>query len=129
MDEAGFISTYQEGIGPGDTFGDVVVFIISLINAAIPVLVALALVLFLWGAFRYVYKSADAHGKGADKEALLWGLIALFVLLSVWGILRILTNTFLGGSTGAPRSLNQPIDSRPNFQQVPDEETGNPFWR
>lgn len=101
MDEAGFVSAYQTGIGPGDTFRDVVLFIISLIDMAIPVLVALALVLFLWGAMRYVAKSADAHGKGADKEALLWGLIALFVLFSIWGILRILNNTFLGaGSSG-----------------------------
>jgi hypothetical protein len=109
-DEAGFISAYQTGIGQGDTFKDVVIFVISLINMAIPVLVALALVLFLWGAVRYIAKSADAHGKSADKEALLWGLIALFVLLSVWGILRILTNTFLGGSAGSgvPTSQQNP---------------------
>ena len=126
MDEAGFINAYRTGVGPGDTFKDVVLFIISLIDMAIPVLVALAIVLFMWGAVRYVAKSADAHGKSADKEALLWGLIALFVLLSIWGILRILTNTFLGGNASRD-TIGEPLDVRPDAQRIPYEETGNPF--
>jgi succinate dehydrogenase hydrophobic anchor subunit len=81
---------------PNSTFRDVVDLFISLINFVIPVLVALALVLFLWGGVRYIYKASDAHGKGADKEVLLWGVIALFVLVSVWGILRILREALLG---------------------------------
>lgn len=80
---------------PSSTFRDVVDLSISLINLVIPVLVALALVLFLWGGVRYIYKSGDAHGKGADKEALLWGVIALFVLFSIWGLLRLLKESFL----------------------------------
>lgn len=81
---------------PNSTLRDVVELFISLINLVIPVLIAFALVLFLWGGVRYIYRSGDAHGKGADKEVLLWGLIALFVLVSIWGILRLLKESLLG---------------------------------
>lgn len=86
-------------VGPHSTFGDVVFYIISLIDVAIPVLATLALVLFFVGIVRYVAKSGDAHGKAEERQIIMWGLIALFVLFSIWGILRILNNTFLGGSS------------------------------
>lgn len=69
---------------------------IGYINLIIPVLIAAALVLFLWSAVQYITKSGEASGKGANREALLWGIIALFVLVSVWGILRIVCLTFIG---------------------------------
>ncbi len=71
------------------TLASLVGSIIGLINTIIPVLVTIALVIFFIGLIRYIYKSSDAHGHGADKDLILWGLIALFVLVSVWGILAI----------------------------------------
>ena len=81
------------------TLATLVGTVIGLINQIIPVLVALALVLFLWGGVLYIYKSQDAHGRAANKELLIWGLIAMFVLISIWGILRLLCNSFLGSAS------------------------------
>ena len=86
--------------GAGSTFREVAAYAISIINMAIPVLAGLALVIFFIGIVRYVAKSADEKGKEHDKQLILWGLIALFVIFSIWGILRVLTNTLLGGVSG-----------------------------
>ncbi len=59
----------------------------------------LALVLFLYSGLQYVLKANDSHGKGPEREALMWGVIALFVLVSVWGLIRIMCGTFLGNSS------------------------------
>ena len=75
---------------------------ISIINLLIPVLVTLALILFFVGLIRYLAKSGDEKGKQRDKEVILWGLIALFIIFSVWGILGILKRTFLSGTGGDP---------------------------
>lgn len=88
-------------IGPSATFADVVQYAISLIDAAVPVLAVLALVLFFAGIVRYVAKAGDEKGKERDKEVMLWGLIALFVIFSIWGILRVLNNTLFGGGSSS----------------------------
>lgn len=72
---------------------------ISIINLLIPVLVTLALILFFVGLIRYLAKSGDEKGKQRDKEVILWGLIALFIIFSIWGILGILKRTFLSGAS------------------------------
>ena len=82
-------------IGANSTFKDVVAYAISIIGALIPVLAALALILFLFGVVRFVAKAGNEREKSHSKEAMLWGLVALFVLVSVWGIIGILRRTFL----------------------------------
>jgi len=86
------------GIGPspavsGKSFKGVVGVVIDIINKIIPVLATLAVVLFMVSGLRYVRSAGSA--KNNSREALVWGLIALFVLFSIWGILRVLKETLL----------------------------------
>lgn len=76
------------------SFRDLVYQFVDLINITIPVLGGLALLLFLFGLARYVYKSGDAKGKSAEKEMIKWGLLALFVIFSIGGILQVLKGAF-----------------------------------
>ena len=78
------------------TLTDVVAKVIGLINLVIPVLFALALVLFMWTAVRYVTLASE--GGGEVRGQLLWALIALFVIFTVWGLVNVLCFTFLGQS-------------------------------
>lgn len=77
------------------SFASVVAYLIGIINSIIPVLAALALLLFMWGVFQYIYHS----GKRKNRDAIMWGLIALFVLFSIWGILRLLNDSIFGTSS------------------------------
>lgn len=72
------------------TFADLVASLLGVFNIIIPALCALALVLFMYGMVKYVYKRQPG-----DYKTMLWSLIALFVLFSIWGILRVLMNTLL----------------------------------
>ena len=68
---------------------DVVKPIVDLIELAIPVLAGIVLLLFLVTVVRYIAKAGDAHGKGEERKAMGWGLLALFILFSIWGIISI----------------------------------------
>jgi ABC-type proline/glycine betaine transport system permease subunit len=69
--------------------------IVNVFNTILPVLTALCLVFFFIGIIKYIY-----HEGGQKKgPAILWSLLALFVLLSLWGILRIMCNTLTGGGS------------------------------
>jgi uncharacterized membrane-anchored protein len=81
------------------TFADLVGILIGYINLILPVLTALALVLVVYSAYRYVLKAGDSHGKGSERQAIVWGLIALFVIVSVWGLVRFMCGTFLNNSS------------------------------
>ena len=81
------------------TLEGIVKQIIGLLNTLTPLLITLALVLFLWGGIRFIYKAGDAREHRLDKEVLIWGLVALFVAVSIGGILRFLCTSFFSSST------------------------------
>ena len=77
------------------TFADIVGELVGVINTAIPVVSGLVLLAFFWGVFKYVFSSADSTEKGQAKEVIVWGLVALFVAFSIWGLVAVLENTII----------------------------------
>ena len=65
-----------------------------IIQPLIAFLLALALALFVWGAGQFILASSDAQKREEGKKNLLYGLIGLFIMTSVLGILRVFLNTF-----------------------------------
>ena len=92
----------------GQNFGDLVGVLVGLINLVIPVLSGAALVLFLYGGVRFVMRAENAKGKNKDKDILIWGIVALFVMVSVWGILRFFTVSFLDQAAPASQTSTFP---------------------
>lgn len=86
---------------PGMTYGGFVASIIRLINLAIPVVIGVAIMSFMYGVLKYILSLGNEQEKREGREVMLWGVIALFVMFSVWGILRLLLGTFFGGSGGS----------------------------
>jgi hypothetical protein len=60
----------------------------------VPLIVTVALVMFLFGVMKFILNSGDETKRKEGREFMLWGIISLFVMLSIWGILNLLTNTF-----------------------------------
>lgn len=84
---------------------DVGTFIIATINnVLVPVLFAVAFIVFLWGAFTTFILGANSDEvKTKGKNLMLWGLIGFFVMVSLWGLVNILTGSLtFGGTTVAP---------------------------
>lgn len=65
-----------------------------IINPLIGFLFALALAFFVWGAAQFILNAADSEGRKKGKNALIWGLVGLFIMTGVFGILRIVVGTF-----------------------------------
>jgi NADH:ubiquinone oxidoreductase subunit 2 (subunit N) len=74
---------------------DVGTLIIGLINnVAVPIVFALAFLVFIWGIFQYFIQGGhDEEKREAGKSLMLWGLIGFFVMVSVWGLVHILIGT------------------------------------
>lgn len=59
------------------------------------VIIALTLVVFLWGIVMYVIKDSEIDKAKAIKY-MTNGLISLFVMLAIWGLVYII-DSFIGG--------------------------------
>lgn len=90
--------------GPTNLSGAGSLIINTINNILVPVLFAVAFIVFLWGAFdTFILGANDESVKEKGKNLMLWGLIGFFVMVSVWGLVNILTGTAsFTGSTVTP---------------------------
>jgi hypothetical protein len=95
----------------------------------VPLVFGLAMVLFIWGVVQYVINTDDETKKKKGKMFMIWGIVALSVMVSVWGLVKILGNTFGVDTTVVPQLStgpdvvnDTPITSVPTLpiQQIPN---------
>jgi hypothetical protein len=74
---------------------DVGAFFIDLINnLAVPVLFALAFIMFIWGVYEaFIATDEKGEKRKEGRKKILWGLIAFFIMVSVWGLVNIFVNS------------------------------------
>jgi NADH:ubiquinone oxidoreductase subunit 2 (subunit N) len=82
-------------------------FVINLINnVLVPVLFSIAFIVFLWGAFQTFILGANSdETKEKGRDLMIWSLIGFFVMISIWGLVNILTGSVTFGTSGAPSNL------------------------
>ena len=66
----------------------------------IPLLGAVALLTFVFGVVRFIRSTGSEAEMKKNKQLLIWGVIGLFVLFTVWGLVAFLRSEF--GLSGDP---------------------------
>jgi predicted membrane protein len=82
----------------------------NLIRSAIPIVMALALLYFFWGLARYILAADSDDAKAQGRNIMIWGIVALFVMASVWGLVNVLQSSF--GINNSPAPTVQLPDAR-----------------
>ena len=65
----------------------------QILATVVPILITLAVVYFIWGVIQYTISTDEEAKKGARKK-IIQGLIGLFLIVSFWGIIKIVSSTF-----------------------------------
>jgi hypothetical protein len=79
----------------------------GLINKIIPLLVGVAVLLFLWGVLKYVLSGSEDPSKREEARGfMIWGIVAIFVMVSVWGLVGLLQN--VSGVSSSSNNVNLP---------------------
>jgi len=76
-------------------------------TSVIPLIFAVAIVMFIWGVVQFVINTDDEAKKTKGRQFMIWGIIALTVMVSVWGLVSILGNTFGINSSFIPQVQQQ----------------------
>ena len=66
----------------------------AVINIVIPFIIGLAVLMIIYGIFGFVTTPADGEARGQAKGYIIWGIIAVFIMVSIWGLVNILVNSF-----------------------------------
>lgn len=86
-----------------DTIRRIINDIITFINEiAIPFLFAIAMLMFLWGVFNYLLNPQNAEKRQEGVKFITWGIVGFFVMISVWGLVRVVVGTFDFDNTSRP---------------------------
>lgn len=64
----------------------------SLVNMVVPIILTLAIIYFMWGLLQYLTKAGEEQAKARDQ--MIWGIVAIAVMVSIWGLVGILQSTF-----------------------------------
>ncbi|MFA5651859.1 MAG: hypothetical protein WC933_00650 [Candidatus Paceibacterota bacterium] len=78
------------------------------LNRAVPFIISIAVVYFIFNVFKYaVLSGGDEEKKKEAKTQMIWGIVALFVMVSVWGLVAILQATF--GTSGVTSNIGSQL--------------------
>ena len=71
----------------------------DILNLLLPIVVTLALLFFFWGLALFILNADNEEARGKGRSIMVWGIVALFVIVAVWGLVGLLAQIF-GVETG-----------------------------
>lgn len=78
----------------------------SVLDALVGIVSGIALLGFVAGIARFIFNSGDEEKRKDGKKMMLWSIFAIFIMVSLWGIVGLLQSAFsydeLGDRQNAP---------------------------
>ncbi|PIP55931.1 MAG: hypothetical protein COX06_00485 [Candidatus Zambryskibacteria bacterium CG22_combo_CG10-13_8_21_14_all_42_17] len=92
-------------MNPPNNFRELVNIVKDVIDTALPVVTGLALLVFVWGLAKFIFRiGGDEKAVNDGKNLMLWGLVALFIMVSLISILA-----FFHNDIGFSRTFGLPL--------------------
>ena len=117
------------------TFRSFILQIISVIGVLIPILFAIAFIVFFWGLSKFILNSDNEKDIQNGKNYMFWGVLALFILISFRAIIGLVSNELeFGNSSTVPllptgASSNPTVEGGDTGGRAFTEEGGTPLPR
>jgi hypothetical protein len=90
---------------------DLVKIILDILNPLIVLVAALCLFVFFKGLTIFIAKAGDEKSHGDGKRLMVWGIVALFVMVSFLGLIHM-----------AQQDLGVSSSSHPIIPQFPEDK-------
>lgn len=66
----------------------------QIVNNLIPLLIGIAILFFIWGLVKYVLQADNDEARKSARSYMIFSVIAFFVMISIWGLVNVLVDTF-----------------------------------
>lgn len=76
----------------------------------LPLVFALALLVFVWGMFRFfIYGGHNDEEKAKGKSLMIWAIVGFVLMVSIWGVVNLVTSVLgLDNNNNAPELPETP---------------------
>lgn len=68
----------------------------NIVNPFVTLLVAVAVIYFLWGVFQFVKNADSSDEREKGGRHMMWGAIGLFIMSTTYGIINLIIHTIEG---------------------------------
>jgi len=89
----------------GPTVFNLLATIAAIMNVVIPILITLAVLYTIWGVIKYA-TAKESEDQSEGRRVIISGIIGLFVIVSIWGLVAVLNSTFVINQGGP--NINDP---------------------
>lgn len=100
------------------TFADLANLFVVILNNATTVLIVAGIAVYFYGISTNILKFGEGEREKL-KNYFVWGIIVLFVMVSIWGILGLLQTTLFG---------NTSFNATNGASQQPADQFGTPHF-
>ncbi len=105
------------GAAPLSNLGDFLTTIDAYMRSIMPFLISVAVFFVFWGLSKFVLNASDESARTDAKNIVLWGVTAVFVMLSFWGLVALIQNT-VDLDTTPPNVIGGPVIAPDVFNPV-----------
>lgn len=87
----------------GVTIRDELLLVVAYINIFIPFLTVLGTLYVVWGVFQFIRSAGDEKAVTEGRNRIVFGIVGLFVMISIWGFVNLLVNSLKLPSDTIPK--------------------------
>lgn len=65
-----------------------------ILNPLIVLMFVIALLVFFWGLVEFIAKAGNDDARSTGRRNMIWGIIGMFIMIGVYGLIKLLLATF-----------------------------------
>ena len=65
-----------------------------ILNPLILLAFGVAFIVFFWGVFQFIFSETSDTKRSEGKKKIFWGLFGMFIMVSAYGLIRLILGTF-----------------------------------
>lgn len=71
--------------------------LLPMIDQGTKILISIAVLIFFWNVANNLWGEKSAEKNKKMRDSIMWGVLIIFVMVSIWGIIYILRATLMRG--------------------------------
>lgn len=88
------------------SFDSLVTLVNGILDSLVPLIIGVAVVILLIAIVNYIRAGEEEEKRDKAKSLMIYGIVGLFVMVSLWGLVAILSGTFNLNNT-PPQDIDQ----------------------